>query len=259
MRRRLARHSLTARPCRAPAADAAVRTVIRGAGFGHGIGMSQYGAYGYALNGAKLPGDPRPLLQGHAALARAVASRARDPSARGPLHPRHGATRIGGHTLKLNRTYVARESRGQILVSTASGKRVARVGNGARFAGPIPVRLLGPALNGVTSGPYHGAIELRTEGRRAAPRSTCSTSTATYGAWSPARCPLAAARGAQGPGRGRAHVRAHHAQGRHGLFDQYPDTRSQVYRGVTGRERAQQRGGARDRGPDRHLRAACPR
>ena len=33
------------------AADAAVRHVIRGAGFGHGIGMSQYGAYGYALKG----------------------------------------------------------------------------------------------------------------------------------------------------------------------------------------------------------------
>ena len=33
------------------AADAAVRTVIRGAGFGHGIGLSQYGAYGYALHG----------------------------------------------------------------------------------------------------------------------------------------------------------------------------------------------------------------
>jgi hypothetical protein len=37
-------------------ADAAVRHVIRGAGFGHGIGMSQYGAYGYALEGAQYPG-----------------------------------------------------------------------------------------------------------------------------------------------------------------------------------------------------------
>src|SRR5215216_7055466 len=40
----------------APASQAAVRHVIRGAGFGHGIGMSQYGAYGYALNGAKYEG-----------------------------------------------------------------------------------------------------------------------------------------------------------------------------------------------------------
>src|SRR4051794_17111540 len=32
-------------------ASAADRLVIRGAGFGHGIGMSQYGAYGYAKHG----------------------------------------------------------------------------------------------------------------------------------------------------------------------------------------------------------------
>ena len=32
-------------------ANAAVRHVIRGAGWGHGIGMSQYGAYGYAREG----------------------------------------------------------------------------------------------------------------------------------------------------------------------------------------------------------------
>src|SRR5215207_7808735 len=32
-------------------ADAASRLVIRGAGYGHGIGMSQYGAYELALQG----------------------------------------------------------------------------------------------------------------------------------------------------------------------------------------------------------------
>src|ERR671932_2761031 len=37
-------------------ADAAVRHVFRGAGFGHGIGMSQYGTYGYALQGARYEG-----------------------------------------------------------------------------------------------------------------------------------------------------------------------------------------------------------
>ena len=37
------------------AADGAVRHVLRGAGFGHGIGMSQYGAYGCALEGARFP------------------------------------------------------------------------------------------------------------------------------------------------------------------------------------------------------------
>src|SRR3712207_4642283 len=35
----------------APAADAASRLVIRGGGFGHGVGMSQYGALGQAQKG----------------------------------------------------------------------------------------------------------------------------------------------------------------------------------------------------------------
>src|SRR4051794_3160900 len=35
----------------APPAQAASRLVIRGAGFGHGIGMSQYGAFGLSLQG----------------------------------------------------------------------------------------------------------------------------------------------------------------------------------------------------------------
>src|SRR3954447_21352229 len=35
----------------APASAAKHRFTIRGAGFGHGVGMSQYGAYGYALHG----------------------------------------------------------------------------------------------------------------------------------------------------------------------------------------------------------------
>ena len=35
----------------APSAHAAKTVVVRGAGFGHGIGMSQYGAYGFAQQG----------------------------------------------------------------------------------------------------------------------------------------------------------------------------------------------------------------
>src|SRR5689334_7050655 len=37
--------------CAAPA-EAGSRFTIRGAGFGHGVGMSQYGALGYAEHGA---------------------------------------------------------------------------------------------------------------------------------------------------------------------------------------------------------------
>src|SRR3712207_9440040 len=52
MRRPIALTLLALALAVAPAtADAAVRHVIRGAGFGHGIGMSQYGAHGLALKG----------------------------------------------------------------------------------------------------------------------------------------------------------------------------------------------------------------
>src|ERR1043165_2849607 len=36
----------------APAAGAATTWSLRGAGWGHGVGMSQYGAYGFAKHGA---------------------------------------------------------------------------------------------------------------------------------------------------------------------------------------------------------------
>src|SRR5262245_10180470 len=35
----------------APASRASVTWVVKGHGFGHGVGVSQYGAYGYALHG----------------------------------------------------------------------------------------------------------------------------------------------------------------------------------------------------------------
>src|SRR3954465_4282413 len=140
-------------------AHAAVREVIKGAGFGHGIGLSQYGAYGYALHGRTYQ-----QILGHY-YAGTRLSRAPSRPVRVLLQPNdpyirvRGATLISGHRLKPSRTYVARVSGGSIVVRTSSGKRVARVGNGARFTGSDPLRLLGPCLNGVTSGLYRGSIE----------------------------------------------------------------------------------------------------
>ena len=47
--RRLALIALTAAATLASAGSASADYVIDGRGFGHGVGMSQYGAYGYAL------------------------------------------------------------------------------------------------------------------------------------------------------------------------------------------------------------------
>ena len=48
----------------APAAGGTL-FVIDGRGWGHGVGMSQYGAQGYALDGWEISADPWPLLPRH--------------------------------------------------------------------------------------------------------------------------------------------------------------------------------------------------
>jgi stage II sporulation protein D len=215
------------------AADAAVRHVIKGAGFGHGIGMSQYGAYGYSLNGAKFEGILAHYYKGTRLTSAPtrpvrVLLQPNDPYIRVS-----GATRIGGRALNPARTYVARESRGGIVVSLPSGKRVARVGNGARFTGSDPLRLLGPALNFVTSGLYRGAIELRTEGTGITAINELDLDTYVRGVVAgemPSSWPLEALKVQAVAARSYALA----TRKTDGLFDQYPDTRSQVYRGVTG-------------------------
>src|SRR5918993_1810869 len=146
------------------AADAAVRHVIRGAGFGHGIGMSQYGAYGYALEGAKYPGILAHYYKG-TRLSTAPQRPVRvllqpvDPYIRV-----RGATSVGGKSLSPSRLYVAKRSGGGIAVTNARGRRV------VRFEGPIvkfrnsggdALRVMGPAPNYVTNGLYRGDIEVR--------------------------------------------------------------------------------------------------
>ena len=48
-----------------------------GRGWGHGVGMCQVGAYGMALDGATLRGDPEKVLQGHRAEEALLSTRSR--------------------------------------------------------------------------------------------------------------------------------------------------------------------------------------
>jgi stage II sporulation protein D len=144
-----------------------------------------------------------------------------------------GATGVGGHALRASRTYVARRSGGGIVIRTTSGKRVARVGNGARFTGADPLRLLGPALNGVSSGLYRGAIELRTDLGGVSAINVLALDDYIRGVVAgemPSSWPLEALKSQAVAARTYALT----TRKTDGLFDQYPDTRSQVYRGVTG-------------------------
>ncbi len=216
-----------------PAADAAVRHVIRGAGFGHGIGMSQYGAYGFALQGSSYSEILAHYYRG------TQLSTAPSRPVRVLLQPNdpyirvRGATSIGGRALRAERLYVARESRGAILVTTSSGRRVTRVGDGAQFRGPGALRLMGPALNFISDGLYRGAIEIRMEGSGVTAINELDIDSYVRGVVAgemPSSWPLEALK-AQAIA---ARTYALATRKTTGLFDQYPDTRSQVYRGVTG-------------------------
>ncbi len=214
-------------------ADAAVRHVIRGAGFGHGIGMSQYGAYGYALEGAKYPGILAHYYKG-TRLSTAPSRPVRvllqpvDPYIRV-----RGATSVGGRSLKPGTMYIAKRGGGGIVVTNSRGRRVGTFGSVIKFKGSDPMRLMGPALNGVTSGLYRGDIEVRVDGGGVTSINELDMDSYLRGVVAgemPSTWPLEALKVQAVAARTYALATRKTA----GDFDQYPDTRSQVYRGVTG-------------------------
>src|SRR3954447_24869358 len=85
-------------------AQAASTFVIRGAGFGHGVGMSQYGADGYAQHGK----DYRFILA-HYFTGTKLSTLSTEPTVRVLLETRStsfsGATNAGGRHLSASTTY----------------------------------------------------------------------------------------------------------------------------------------------------------
>jgi stage II sporulation protein D len=106
-------------------ADGATRWVVKGGGWGHGIGMSQYGAYGQARAGRGY----RKILYhyytgtriGHASGSVRILLLASVGSS-----SFSGATDVDGRTVRARATHVVTRSGGKVVVRTARGKRVAR-------------------------------------------------------------------------------------------------------------------------------------
>ena len=136
------------------AADAATRWVVKGGGWGHGLGMSQYGAYGQARYGrgyrkilshyylgtqlGQATGTVRVLLL--ASVGSSTFS---------------GADRVGSVSVNPNRTYVVRRVGSRIVVRTQRGKRVARSTGILRVLGPSGLVSVGG------KGTYRDVIEYR--------------------------------------------------------------------------------------------------
>jgi stage II sporulation protein D len=144
------------------AASAAPALLIYGGGSGHGVGMSQYGAYGLALHGF----DYRAILAhyytgttiGPAPTGRSV--RVLMGQGMGSVGF-SGAGRAGGHRLSPRTTYQVTEAgRGRVTLSGPRGS----------FTAPAPLiitpaaaalRLDGTAENGRTNGRYRGSLDVR--------------------------------------------------------------------------------------------------
>jgi stage II sporulation protein D len=218
----------------APAAQAADRFTIRGAGFGHGVGLSQYGALGFAQNGATYDAILR-----HYYTDTALGTTDPDQTVRVLLQSSagsasfSGATRAGSRSPAASRTYTVRpRGGGQLDVVSSSGRRVATAAAPLVVSGPGSVRLGGTAGNGVTSGSYRGALEFR-PGTFGGVDAINAVSLEQYVAGvisreSPASWPLEALKAQAVAARTYAITTTKGGAG----FDHYPDTRSQVYGGV---------------------------
>jgi len=213
-------------------ASAADRFTIRGAGFGHGVGMSQYGALGYAQHGARYD-----EILGHYYTGTRLGSASPSQTVRVLLQSAaapsfSGASQAGSRRLSPSRTYQARPH-GTTRIDLLSGGRV--VGT---FSAPLQVAgadgtlvLGGRAGNGRSSGRYRGTLSF-TPGVLGGADVVNTLPLEDYvrgvvSLESPASWPLEALKAQAVAARTYA-ITTH----RSGAFDQYADTRSQMYGGV---------------------------
>lgn len=223
---------------RPASASAAERLVVLGAGFGHGVGLSQYGARGMAERGFS---HARILahyyrgtrLQRHAAADRNVRVALQYGGGETTVS---GAKSIGGLTTKTTRSYrVVRTDDGLDIRQVGRRKKVgtARTGVEVVPGDATLLRVAGRSADGVQDGSYRGTIEVLPDGGDVLVVNELHLEDYLRGvvtAESPASWPAQALQAQAVVARSYAITNA--VGGR--PFDQWPDTRSQVYRGVVG-------------------------
>jgi stage II sporulation protein D len=136
-----------------PSEAAAVRWVVKGRGFGHGVGMSQYGAYGYAQHGKGYRFILRHYYTG-TSLDQVSPRTVRVLLYIEPGNvPFSGATGACGRRLDQDRVYEARFSSGSVVLQTREGRRLAGCGRKLRAHGDGSIRINAQGL-------YRGALEV---------------------------------------------------------------------------------------------------
>ena len=148
-------------PATASAASSSNWT-IRGAGFGHGIGLSQYGAYGYAAHGADWKSIVLHYFKGtHLGNAAGRTIRVLLQSGNGTVWV-SGATRAGSHKLDSTKSYRLMRKGLGVELRTAAGKRIATMNGVVTVSSSSGSFVLGGrAINGLSDGRYRGVLEVR--------------------------------------------------------------------------------------------------
>jgi stage II sporulation protein D len=212
----------------ASAAQASVSWVVHGRGFGHGVGMSAYGAYGYALHGKGYR-----FILGHYYSGTTIGTLTKTRVVRVLLDISSddvgfsGATSACGEALDPKRGYEAHRVARSVLLRSTGGKRLANCGPKLRAAGAGTIAI-------ADLGTYRGALE-------AVPTDEASGSLNVVNALavdqyvkgvipneSPPSWPPAELQAQAVASRSFALTAGVGGNG----FDLYADTRSQVYKGL---------------------------
>jgi stage II sporulation protein D len=204
-----------------PASASAGKWVIHGRGFGHGVGMSQYGAYGYAKHGR----DYRSILKHyyrHTKIGRADHSSIKVLLASGGGSVGFSnAHKACGKRLHSNRGYQFTESRSKVVLRSSRGRKVAKCGRTGTAKGGQGIQVGG-------KGTYRGKLVAKASGGLLVVNKVSLDDYAqgVIANEMPSSWPKNALRAQAVATRSYALS----AGGGHG-FDVYDDTRSQVYGG----------------------------
>ncbi len=212
----------------APGAEASVSWVVEGRGFGHGVGMSQYGAYGYAKHGKGYR-----FILGHyySGTRIGLVEGARIVRVLLEISPGDvgfsGATSACGRALDPSRSYEAHRAGTSVKLRNSAGRPLAACGQRLRAAGNGTVEIEG-------SGTYRGALEVvPTNSDAGSLNAINALAVENYvkgviANESPPSWPQAALRAQAVAARSFALTTDVDGNG----FDLYADTRSQVYGGL---------------------------
>ncbi|MFP5361738.1 MAG: SpoIID/LytB domain-containing protein [Thermoleophilia bacterium] len=219
-------------------AHGASRLVVKGAGFGHGVGMSQYGAFGFAEKGADhgqilrhyYTGTQIGRLDGSGSQVRVLLKTATR------IVFTNAASVAGERRLdRRKRYYATRGLSGAVTLRSASGRRLGSYSSPLTITGASGgIQINGRSGHAADDGRYRGNLQIRSSslGGVSAINALALDDyiRGVVAGEMPSGWPQAALRAQAVAARTYALATSKNGDG----FDQYADTRSQVYNGIAG-------------------------